>query len=60
MEFFKLDEIDQRVLLWLMDYKSVKTIKGWIEYVAADYKKRRIADINPTKLYEEVMNGFEE
>lgn len=58
MEFFKLDEIDRKVLLWLMDHKSAKTIKGWIEYIASDYKKRRIADIDPVKLYDETMNEF--
>lgn len=60
MEFFKLDQIDRKVLLWLMDHKSAKTIKGWIEYVTADYKKRRIADIDPAKLFDEAMNEFRE
>lgn len=54
-EFFKLDEIDRKVLLWLMSHKSAKTVRGWIEYVAEDYKKRKAGNIDPIKLYNETL-----
>lgn len=54
-EFFKLDVIDRKVLFWLRSHKSAKTVKGWIEYVAEDYKKRKAGIIDPIKLYNETL-----
>ncbi len=55
-EIFKLDRIDRKVLFWLMDRESKEMIHGWIEYIAADYKKKNIALIDAKKLFEEVMD----
>lgn len=54
LEFFKLDETDRKVLLWLMDHHQ-KSIKSWIEYVANDYKRRNGIDINIDKFYKETQ-----
>jgi len=56
LEFFKLDEADRRVLLWLMDHVQSKSIKSWLEYIAEDYWRRCLVKIDVDKLYKEVQN----
>jgi hypothetical protein len=53
-EFFKLDEADRRVLLWLMDHVHLKSTKSWIEYIVEDYHRRGIK-IDAKKLYNETQ-----
>ena len=54
LELFKLDQIDRRVLFWLMDNMNVKSLKGWIEYISKDYRERGIL-IDATKFYNETQ-----
>jgi hypothetical protein len=54
LEFFKLDEIDRKVLCWLMD-TNPSSIKSWIEYIKEDYARRLNVKIDGKKLYEEAM-----
>ncbi|HTJ51083.1 MAG TPA: hypothetical protein VL443_16590 [Cyclobacteriaceae bacterium] len=54
-EFFNLDEIDRRVLLWLMNNVQPNAIKSWIEFIATDYKRRKTIIIDPIRLYNETQ-----
>ena len=54
LEFFKLDEIDRKVLFWLMDNVHHRSVKSWMEYVANEYRERGIA-IDAAKLFEETQ-----
>jgi len=56
VEFFKLDSIDQEVLLWTITH-APKSVKSWIEYISADYWKRRHILISVNKLFEEIEEG---
>lgn len=53
-EFFKLDSIDREVLVWTLTH-APKSVQSWIEFIVADYKKRKTIIIDPEKLYEEVL-----
>lgn len=54
-EFLKLDEIDRKVLFWLIDNVPTKSVKAWIEYISHDYVKRKAAPIDTEKLLREVQ-----
>lgn len=54
-EFFLLDEIDRKVLFWLMDHAEPNAIKSWTEFVAEDYKRRKAITINCEKLFRETQ-----
>jgi len=56
-EFFKLDSIDREVLLWTLTH-SPRSVKSWIEFISADYRKRNSIEINVDKLYEEVTGSI--
>ncbi|HTJ53346.1 MAG TPA: hypothetical protein VL443_28020 [Cyclobacteriaceae bacterium] len=55
-EFFKLDEIDLKVLFWLIDHVQPGTVKSWIEFIAEDYKQKRSIEIDVEKLSSEIKN----
>ena len=54
LEFFKLDATDRKVLFWLMDNVDLKSLKGWMEYIASDYREKGIV-IDAAKLYDETQ-----
>lgn len=54
LEFFKLDETDRKVLLWLLDHHR-KSIISWIEYVAKDYKRTKGILIDVEKFARETL-----
>lgn len=56
-EFFKLDEIDRKVLFWLINNVPQNSVKAWIEYINQDYVKRKSVSINTEKLLEEVREN---
>jgi len=56
LEFFKLDEIDRKVLLWLITH-APKWVKGWIEYAAEDYKRKKSIHIDVEKMYRETQDA---
>jgi len=56
-EFFKLDEIDRKVLFWLIDHVQLGTVKSWIEFIAEDYKQNRSVEIDVEKLLNEIKNS---
>jgi hypothetical protein len=56
LEFFKLDEADRRVLLWLIDHVKPNSIKSWLEFIAEDYWQRCSIKIDVARLYKEIQD----
>ena len=56
-EFFKLDAIDREVLLWTITH-APRSLHSWIDYIAAEYKKKSII-IDREKLYNEAQENIE-
>lgn len=54
LEFFKLDEIDRKVLLWLLSHVPQKSVVAWLEYIAIQYKQEKSILIDIDKVYAEV------
>lgn len=54
-EFFKLDSIDQEVLMWILAY-TPQNIQSWIDYVSLQYRKRNAVVIDPEKMYMDIFN----
>jgi hypothetical protein len=57
LEFFKLDEIDRKVFLWLLSHVPQKSLLAWIDYITDDYKRRRAVLIDGEKMYREMVEG---
>lgn len=49
LELFKLEPDDRKVFFWLLENVSISTMNFWIEYTAAEYRRRRLANIDTTK-----------
>jgi len=54
LEFFKLDEIDRKVLLWLMEHVPQKSISAWLDYIAEAYRREKSVQLNIERLYDEI------
>jgi len=54
LEFFKLDVIDRKVLLWLIDHVPEKSVVAWIEYITEEYQRGKGVKIDRGKLFSEV------
>jgi len=54
LEFFKLDEIDRKVLLWLLSHVPQRSVSAWLDYIASEYKLRKAIHIDIEKLNEEI------
>lgn len=57
-EFFRLEDTDRKVLFWLIDNVHEKVLKGWMEYIAGDYKRRKGISIDVARLYAEATDQF--
>ena len=55
-EFSKLDETDREVSLWILRKLPIKRIRSWVEYIVHDYQRRKQIEIDPVKLYHEIMD----
>ena len=55
LEFFKLDQIDRLVLIWLIENVEPSAIKSWINFIAEDYKRRKSIEIDTEKLFYETQ-----
>lgn len=53
-EFFKLDEIDRKVLVWLMNHVPHKSVVAWVYYIANEYRVRKAVFMNADKLLDEM------
>jgi hypothetical protein len=49
LEMFKLAPGDRKVFFWLLENFSIATMSVWIEYTAADYRRRGVATIDTVK-----------
>jgi hypothetical protein len=58
-EFFKLDIIDRKVLLWLLDHVPEKSISAWMSYIAESYERDKAIIVNPDLLWDEVKQPSE-
>lgn len=56
LEFFKLDEIDRKVLLWLLAHVPQKSVIAWIDYVAIEYRQSKAILIDSEKLLTEMQD----
>ncbi|HEY9005875.1 hypothetical protein [Ohtaekwangia sp.] len=56
LEFFKLDEIDRKVLLWLLAHVPQKSVIAWIDYVAIEYRQSKAVLIDSEKLLTEMQD----
>lgn len=56
LEFFKLDEIDRKVLLWLLAHVPQKSVIAWIDYVAIGYRQSKAVLIDSEKLLTEMQD----
>lgn len=54
LEFFKLDEIDRKVLIWLLSHVPQKSLLAWIDYIAEEYKLHKSISINIDTLLKEI------
>ena len=59
LEFFKLDEIDRKVLFWLVDHVKLNAVRSWLDVVGEDYRKRYGIVLNTECLFEEAKEVFE-
>ena len=55
LEFFKLEQIDRLVLIWLIENVEPQAIKSWISFIVDDYKRRKSIEIDPDKLFYETQ-----
>lgn len=56
-EFFKLDDIDRKVLAWLTKHVKPNSVKSWIEFITQDYKRRGIL-IDSERLFNETQESM--
>jgi type II secretory pathway component PulM len=54
LEFFKLDEIDRKVLVWLLSHVPQKSLLAWIDYIAEEYRLHKSTSINTQTLLKEI------
>ena len=52
-EFFKLDQVDRKLLSWMMDH-SPDAISSWLEYMREEYKKKKNIEIDIARLKSEI------
>lgn len=54
LEFFKLDEIDRKVLVWLLSHVPQKSVAAWLDYIADAYKREKSVQLDVIRLSEEI------
>ena len=57
LEVFKLEPVDRRVFFWLLSNASIFTVSVWIEYTAAEYRRKRVAKIDTIKFLLEAYDN---
>ncbi|MBT1708667.1 hypothetical protein KK062_10555 [Fulvivirgaceae bacterium PWU5] len=58
LEFFKLDEIDRKVLLWLLSHVPKKSVIAWLEYTAVQYKQENSIELDLDKIRAEIEESM--
>lgn len=54
LEFFKLDEIDRKVLIWLLAHVPQKSVSAWLDYIADAYRREKAIQLDISRLSEEI------
>ena len=54
LEFFKLDEIDRKVLVWLLAHVPQKSVSAWLDYIADAYRREKSVQLDIMRLCEEI------
>jgi hypothetical protein len=60
LEFFKLDEIDRKVFLWLIGHVPQKSILAWVEYISEEYRRKKSIQIDGNRMYQEMIEAEKE
>ena len=60
LEFFKLDEIDRKVFLWLIRHVPQKAILAWVEYISEEYRRKKSVQIDGERMYQEMVEAEKE
>lgn len=55
LEFFKLDEIDRKVFLWLMTHVPEKSIQAWVTFIAEEYRRSKAVQIDGERMLKEMI-----
>lgn len=54
-EFFKLEEIDRRVLFWIISNERLRaSLASWLEYIYKDYYRRHGLALDISSILNEV------
>lgn len=59
LEFFRLDEIDRRVFIWLIDHVKLNSVKCWLEFIREDYDRHKRITLNSDRLFAEARELFD-
>ena len=54
LEFFKLDEIDRKVFLWLIAHVPHKSIRAWIAFISEEYRRTKSVQIDGERMLREM------
>jgi hypothetical protein len=54
LEFFKLDEIDRKVFLWLMTHVPHKSIQAWVTFITEEYRRTKAVQIDGERMLREM------
>lgn len=54
LEFFKLDEIDRKVFLWLIAHVPQKSIRAWITFISEEYRRTKSVQIDGERMLREM------
>ena len=54
LEFFKLDEIDRKVLVWLLAHVPQKSVSAWLDYIADAYRREKSVQLDIIRLCKEI------
>ncbi|HEY3404493.1 MAG TPA: hypothetical protein VGK59_13985 [Ohtaekwangia sp.] len=54
LEFFKLDEIDRKVLVWLLAHVPEKSVSAWLDYIGEAYRREKSVQLDISRLSEEI------
>lgn len=58
LEFFKLDEIDRKVLFNLQE-TNPKSIRSYVDHLVGEYRKKKKIELDGEKLIQELGFGNE-
>ncbi len=57
LEFFKHDEIDRKVFLWLMARVPHQSIQAWVSFITEEYRRTKAVQIDGERMLKEMEGG---